>query len=216
MIMDMSSAAESRWYDNPRLGGSPNAGTSHQNAGSAGASNANNGGLVDTSDMGAFYSLENAGHRRYGYGYGPHGKLRYHHRLLCFQIVGGEATLFRVYAVRHGQLFRAETFAMPHLPYKCEKSLAKNKPIWPKERRAQSERNRTRRDGENRNIAILFGNKFTTYESHSDSRHSAIYYFGQKFDGNERNATHEKSHRATTNEPSTQRTKQKQLANVVI
>lgn len=77
MIMDMSSAAESRWYDNPRLSGSPNAGTSHQNAGSSGTSNANNGGLVDTSDMGAFYSLENAGHRRYySTGYGPHGKFR--------------------------------------------------------------------------------------------------------------------------------------------
>lgn len=75
MIMDMSSATESRWYDNPRLSGSPNAGTSHQNAGSTGSSNANNGGIVDTSDMGAFYSLENAGHRRYySTGYGPHGK----------------------------------------------------------------------------------------------------------------------------------------------
>lgn len=74
MIMDMSSATESRWYDNPRLGGSPNAGTSHQSgAGSSGSSNANNGGIGDA-DMGAFYSLENAGHRRYySTGY-PHGK----------------------------------------------------------------------------------------------------------------------------------------------
>lgn len=72
--MDMTSAAESRWYDNPRLSGSPNAGTSHQSGGSSGTSNANNGGIVDTSDMGAFYSLENAGHRRYyPTGYGPHG-----------------------------------------------------------------------------------------------------------------------------------------------
>lgn len=70
--MDMTSAAESRWYDNPRLGGSPNAGTSHQGNGS---SNGGNGGLVDASDMGAFYSLENASHRRYySTGYGPHGK----------------------------------------------------------------------------------------------------------------------------------------------
>lgn len=74
MIMDMTSAAESRWYDNPRLSGSPNAGTSHQTAGSTGTANANNGGIVDASDMGAFYSLENAGHRRYySTGYGPHG-----------------------------------------------------------------------------------------------------------------------------------------------
>lgn len=74
MIMDMTSAAESRWYDNPRLGGSPNAaGTSHQGGGGVG--NGSNGGIVDASDMGAFYSLENAGHRRYySTGYGPHGK----------------------------------------------------------------------------------------------------------------------------------------------
>ncbi|XP_031634050.1 GATA-binding factor C isoform X1 [Contarinia nasturtii] len=72
MIMDMTSA-ESRWYDNPRLSGSPNAGTSHQSTGSSGTANANNGGIVDASDMGAFYSLENAGHRRYySTGYGPH------------------------------------------------------------------------------------------------------------------------------------------------
>lgn len=71
--MDMTSAAESRWYDNPRLGGSPSAGTSHQSAGgSSSAGSANNG--LDASDMGAFYSLENAGHRRYySTGYGPHG-----------------------------------------------------------------------------------------------------------------------------------------------
>lgn len=79
MIMDMSSATESaRWYDNPRLSGSPNAGTSHQSAGSTGTASANNGGIVDASDMGAFYSLENAGHRRpyYSTGYAPHGILR--------------------------------------------------------------------------------------------------------------------------------------------
>lgn len=72
--MDMTSTAESRWYDNPRLGGSPNtAGTSHQGGGGAG--NGSNGGIVDASDMGAFYSLENAGHRRYySTGYGPHGR----------------------------------------------------------------------------------------------------------------------------------------------
>lgn len=63
--MDMTSTAESaRWYDNPRLGGSPNTGGgSHQSGG------------VDASDMGAFYALENAGHRRYySTGYAPHGK----------------------------------------------------------------------------------------------------------------------------------------------
>lgn len=77
MIMDMTSAAESRWYDNPRLGSSPNAGTSHQGGGGGGGGTSNGGnGLVDASDMGAFYSLENAGHARryYSTGYGPHGK----------------------------------------------------------------------------------------------------------------------------------------------
>lgn len=65
--MDMTSTTEARWYDNPRLGSSPNAaGSSHQGVG---------GGSIDASDMGAFYSLENAGHRRYySTGYG-HGKL---------------------------------------------------------------------------------------------------------------------------------------------
>ncbi|XP_037026169.1 GATA-binding factor C isoform X3 [Bradysia coprophila] len=61
--MDMTSTAESaRWYDNPRLGASPNTGgSSHQSGG------------VDASDMGAFYALENAGHRRYySTGYAPH------------------------------------------------------------------------------------------------------------------------------------------------
>lgn len=75
--MDMTSAAESRWYDNPRLGSSPNAGTSHQGGGGGGGGTSNGGnGLVDASDMGAFYSLENAGHARryYSTGYGPHGK----------------------------------------------------------------------------------------------------------------------------------------------
>lgn len=63
----MTSTAESaRWYDNPRLGASPNTGgSSHQSGG------------VDASDMGAFYALENAGHRRYySTGYAPHGKNR--------------------------------------------------------------------------------------------------------------------------------------------
>lgn len=67
--MDMTSTADSsRWYDNPRLGGSPNtAGGSHQGVGG-----------VDASDMGAFYALENAGHRRYySSGYAPHGKCSY-------------------------------------------------------------------------------------------------------------------------------------------
>lgn len=71
--MDMTSAAESRWYDNPRLGGSPSAGTSHQSTGGSSGGTGNNGSLVDPSDMGAFYSLDNPGHRRYypsGYGHG--------------------------------------------------------------------------------------------------------------------------------------------------
>lgn len=68
--MDMTSAAEARsWYENQRLGGSPSTGglgSTHQNAGSG----------VDASDMGAFYAIENgSAHRRYGYGYGSHGKL---------------------------------------------------------------------------------------------------------------------------------------------
>ncbi|XP_055689682.1 GATA-binding factor C isoform X4 [Lutzomyia longipalpis] len=67
--MDMTSTAEAaRWYDNPRLGGSPNAGA----ATASGAHQAATGG-VDTSDMGAFYALENGGHRRYySTGYTPH------------------------------------------------------------------------------------------------------------------------------------------------
>lgn len=66
--MDMTSAAEARsWYENQRLGGSPNTTTSaHQSASSG----------VDASDMGAFYALENGtAHRRYSYAsYGSHGK----------------------------------------------------------------------------------------------------------------------------------------------
>lgn len=67
--MDMTSTADSaRWYDNPRLGGSPNTG---------GGNHQGNGG-VDTSDMGAFYALENANHRRYySTGYAPHGMFSY-------------------------------------------------------------------------------------------------------------------------------------------
>lgn len=64
----MTSAAEARsWYENQRLGGSPNTGASaHQSSGG-----------VDTSDVGAFYPIENgSAHRRYGYGaYGSHGEL---------------------------------------------------------------------------------------------------------------------------------------------
>lgn len=67
-MMDMTSAAEARsWYENQRLGGSPNTGASaHQSSGG-----------VDTSDVGAFYPIENgSAHRRYGYaGYGSHGEL---------------------------------------------------------------------------------------------------------------------------------------------
>lgn len=70
--MDMTSTAEARWYDSPRLGSSPNAaGGSHQGG---------SGGSIDTADMGAFYSLENAGHRRYystGYGHGKFQNLRH-------------------------------------------------------------------------------------------------------------------------------------------
>lgn len=65
--MDMTSTAEaSRWYENQRLAGSPNT--------SLAAHQASGGGL-DSSEMGAFYALENGGphaHRRYYSGYGPH------------------------------------------------------------------------------------------------------------------------------------------------
>ncbi|XP_063705798.1 GATA-binding factor C isoform X2 [Culicoides brevitarsis] len=68
-MMDMTSAAEARsWYENQRLGGSPNTGTSaHQSSGG-----------VDASDVGAFYPIENgSAHRRYGYaGYGSHAASR--------------------------------------------------------------------------------------------------------------------------------------------
>lgn len=66
--MDMTSTADSvRWYDTPRVGGSPNTG------GAPSGGNHQSGG-VDSSDMGAFYSLENGGHRRYSsYGY-SHGE----------------------------------------------------------------------------------------------------------------------------------------------
>lgn len=88
MIMDMTSAAD-RWYDNPRIPGSPNAaGTSHQGGSSSGgnAGNGNNGGIVDPSDMGAFYSLENAGHRRYySTGYAPGNLLENIRSLSLFQ-----------------------------------------------------------------------------------------------------------------------------------
>lgn len=82
MIMDMTSATETRWYDSsPRLGGSPNAGTSHQSAGGTSSGSANNG--IDPSDMGAFYPLENSGHRRYyPTGYGPHGMSEMHNLLI--------------------------------------------------------------------------------------------------------------------------------------
>lgn len=73
--MDMTSTAESRWYDNPRLGTSPNAGGSSHQGGAGGSGGLGNGIGVDASDMGAFYSLENAGHRRYySTGYAPHGE----------------------------------------------------------------------------------------------------------------------------------------------
>uniref|UniRef100_A0A336MNX9 CSON004378 protein n=1 Tax=Culicoides sonorensis TaxID=179676 RepID=A0A336MNX9_CULSO len=75
-MMDMTSAAEARsWYENQRLGGSPNTGAStHQSSGG-----------VDTSDVGAFYPIENgSAHRRYGYpSYGSHGEFIYLHLIFC-------------------------------------------------------------------------------------------------------------------------------------
>lgn len=75
-------AEAARWYDSPRLGGSPNTGgvggggngigplgNSHAAAAVAAA----NGGL-DASDMGAFYALENGSRRYYSGHYSPHGK----------------------------------------------------------------------------------------------------------------------------------------------
>uniref|UniRef100_A0A336MRY0 CSON000367 protein n=1 Tax=Culicoides sonorensis TaxID=179676 RepID=A0A336MRY0_CULSO len=75
-MMDMTSAAEARsWYENQRLGGSPNTGAStHQSSGG-----------VDTSDVGAFYPIENgSAHRRYGYpSYGSHGEFTF---ILIFSV----------------------------------------------------------------------------------------------------------------------------------
>lgn len=93
--MDMTSTADSsRWYDNPRLGGSPSSngiggglsgGGGHQMGGSGGLGGSGGGGglggigggnNLDSSDMGAFYALENANHRRYySSGYAQHGEL---------------------------------------------------------------------------------------------------------------------------------------------
>lgn len=91
--MDMTSTADSsRWYDNPRLGGSPSngiggggggvggvgGGGGHQMGGGGGGGlggGLGGGSNVDASDMGAFYALDNANHRRYySSGYAPHGK----------------------------------------------------------------------------------------------------------------------------------------------
>lgn len=64
--MDMTSSADTaRWYDNPRLGGSPSTGGGH------GGSSSHQTSGHDTTDMGAFYALDNSGHRRYAYGYAP-------------------------------------------------------------------------------------------------------------------------------------------------
>lgn len=76
--MDMTSAAEARsWYENQRIGSSPNTANSvgHQNSSSG----------LDASDMGAFYALENGSpHRRYGYGYGSHGESFFYLIFLLF------------------------------------------------------------------------------------------------------------------------------------
>ena len=84
--MDMTAEA-ARWYDSPRLGGSPNTGAA------GGPSNGGAGGGNVTGSLGnyaaaaaaaassgmdvadAFYALENSGNRRYYPShYSPHGK----------------------------------------------------------------------------------------------------------------------------------------------
>jgi len=96
--MDMTSTAEAAtrsWYDNPRLGGSPqtnglsstgsslghhslSSGSSGvgSSAGLAGGGGSGSCGLgLDSSDMSAFYALESNGHhRRYYSGYHQHGE----------------------------------------------------------------------------------------------------------------------------------------------
>lgn len=82
--MDMTAEA-ARWYDSPRLGGSPNTGAGGPSGGGNGvgigplgnshaAVAAANGGGLDASDMGAFYALENGSRRYYSGHYSPHGK----------------------------------------------------------------------------------------------------------------------------------------------
>lgn len=85
--MDMTAEA-ARWYDSPRLGGSPNTGGAGGGLGGGGnggigplgnshaaaAAAAANGGGLDASDMGAFYALENGSRRYYSGHYSPHGK----------------------------------------------------------------------------------------------------------------------------------------------
>lgn len=99
--MDMTSTAEAAarsWYDNPRLGSSPQAnglsgagaGLGHHaltaagstamggGAGLGGGGGGGGGGLggLDTTDMSAFYALESNGHhRRYYPSYHQHSKL---------------------------------------------------------------------------------------------------------------------------------------------
>lgn len=86
--MDMTAEA-ARWYDSPRLGGSPNTGVGGGVGGGPGSGNgvgplgnshaaaavaAANGGGLDATDMGAFYALENGSRRYYSGHYSPHGK----------------------------------------------------------------------------------------------------------------------------------------------
>ena len=98
--MDMTSTAEAAarsWYDNPRLGGSPQTNglgstgsslghhslsTGASSAGSSGGLGANGGGAgsssglgLDGTDMSAFYALDsNSHHRRYYQSYHQHSK----------------------------------------------------------------------------------------------------------------------------------------------
>lgn len=83
--MDMTAEA-ARWYDSPRLGGSPNTGIAGGvggpssvggngplgNSHAAAAVAAANGGGLEASDM--FYALENGSRRYYSGHYSPHGK----------------------------------------------------------------------------------------------------------------------------------------------
>ena len=71
--MDMTATAEAArsWYENPRLGGSPN--STGLSSGASGHQSVSSGSTgLDGPDMGAFYALESSGHHRRYYSAGYH------------------------------------------------------------------------------------------------------------------------------------------------